>query len=187
MLCQLQQYNNVNQLSACIYLLPLGSPSHLSRLSQHQAELPEELTQGQFAEWKQETQNPVSSWAIQGSFQKTHPTQYLQRKNLMTPSPYHNGKPCDLREFYANVKHHVYYQSAFQSHTYTVSYKAYGLYPARFLSSWDFPGKNTGMDCHFLLQVMEVPSPTQGSNLGLPHCKQTLYRLSHQGSPYFST
>ena len=25
--------------------------------------------------------------------------------------------------------------------------------------------------------------PTQGSNLGLPHCRQTLYRLSHQGSP----
>ena len=24
--------------------------------------------------------------------------------------------------------------------------------------------------------------PTQGSNLGLPHCKQTLYHLSHQGS-----
>ena len=24
---------------------------------------------------------------------------------------------------------------------------------------------------------------TQGSNLGLPHCRQTLYRLSHQGSP----
>ena len=23
---------------------------------------------------------------------------------------------------------------------------------------------------------------TQGSNLGLPHCKQTLYNLSHQGS-----
>ena len=23
---------------------------------------------------------------------------------------------------------------------------------------------------------------TQGSNLGLPHCKQTLYHLSHQGS-----
>ena len=62
--------------------------------------------------------------------------------------------------------------------------KAYGLYPARFLSSWDFPGKNTGMDCHFLLQGI---FPTQGSNLGLPHCKQTLYRLSHQGSPYFST
>ena len=24
--------------------------------------------------------------------------------------------------------------------------------------------------------------PTQGSNPGLPHCRQTLYRLSHQGS-----
>ena len=24
---------------------------------------------------------------------------------------------------------------------------------------------------------------TQGSNLGLPHCKQMLYRLSYQGSP----
>ena len=25
--------------------------------------------------------------------------------------------------------------------------------------------------------------PTQGSNPGLPHCKQILYHLSHQGSP----
>ena len=24
--------------------------------------------------------------------------------------------------------------------------------------------------------------PTQGSNLGLPHCRQILYHLSHQGS-----
>ena len=24
--------------------------------------------------------------------------------------------------------------------------------------------------------------PTQGSNPGLPHCRQTLYHLSHQGS-----
>ena len=35
------------------------------------------------------------------------------------------------------------------------------------------------MDCHFLLQGI---FPTQGSNLGLPHCRQTLYCLSHQGS-----
>ena len=45
---------------------------------------------------------------------------------------------------------------------------------------WDFPGKNTGMGCHFLLQVISL---TQGSNPGLPHCRQTLYRLSHQGRP----
>ena len=32
----------------------------------------------------------------------------------------------------------------------------------------------------FLLQVIFT---TQGLNLGLPHCRQILYRLSHQGSP----
>ena len=26
--------------------------------------------------------------------------------------------------------------------------------------------------------------PTQGSNLGLLHCRQILYRWSHQGGPY---
>ena len=31
------------------------------------------------------------------------------------------------------------------------------------------------MDCHFLLQGI---FPTQGSNPGLPHCRQRLYRLS---------
>ena len=43
-----------------------------------------------------------------------------------------------------------------------------------------FPGKNTGMGCHFLLQGI---FPTQGLKLGLPHCGQTLYHLSHQGIP----
>ena len=42
------------------------------------------------------------------------------------------------------------------------------------------PGKNTGVSCHFLLQGI---FPTQGSNPGLLHCRQILYRLSHQGSP----
>ena len=45
------------------------------------------------------------------------------------------------------------------------------LYP------WDFLGKSTGVGCRF-------PSPgtlpTQGLNPGLPHCTQTLYRLSPQ-------
>ena len=36
------------------------------------------------------------------------------------------------------------------------------------------------MDCYFLLQKI---FPTQGSNPGLLHCRQTLYHLSHQGSP----
>ena len=35
--------------------------------------------------------------------------------------------------------------------------------------------------CHVLLQGIFL---TQGLNPGLPHCRQTLYHLSHQGSPY---
>ena len=45
----------------------------------------------------------------------------------------------------------------------------------------DSPGKNIGVGCHALLQGI---FPIQGSNPGFPHCRQILYRLSHQGSPY---
>ena len=38
------------------------------------------------------------------------------------------------------------------------------------------------MGCHFLLQGI---FPTQESNLGLLHCRQALYPLSHQGSLYW--
>ena len=44
------------------------------------------------------------------------------------------------------------------------------------LRPWNFPGKSTGVGCHFLLQGI---FPTQGSNPGLPHCRQTLYCLSY--------
>ena len=37
----------------------------------------------------------------------------------------------------------------------------FGLYPARLFCLWDFPGKNTGVGCHFLLQEI---FPTQRSN-----------------------
>ena len=55
-----------------------------------------------------------------------------------------------------------------------------GLQSSRLLHPWDSPGQNTGVGCHFLLQGI---FSTQGSNPGLPHCRQTLYQLSHQGSP----
>ena len=51
----------------------------------------------------------------------------------------------------------------------TIAYQAPG--------PWDFPGKSTGVCCHFLLQGVFL---TQGSNLDLLHCKQMLYCLSHQ-------
>ena len=47
----------------------------------------------------------------------------------------------------------------------------------------DSPGKNTGVYCYALLQEI---FPTQGSNPGLPHYRQILYCLSHQGSPNYN-
>ena len=41
-----------------------------------------------------------------------------------------------------------------------------GLQPTRLLCPWDSPGKNTGVDCHFLLQGI---FPTQGLSLRLLH------------------
>ena len=40
------------------------------------------------------------------------------------------------------------------------------------LCPWNFPGKSTGVGCHFLLQGIFL---TQGSNPGLLHCTQILY------------
>ena len=45
---------------------------------------------------------------------------------------------------------------------------------------WNYPGKNTGVGCHFLLQEIFL---SQGSNPGLLYCRQILYHLSHQRSP----
>ena len=56
----------------------------------------------------------------------------------------------------------------------------HGLQPTRLHRPWDFPGKSTEVGCLFFLQGI---FPTQGSNPGLLHCRQTLYPLSHQGSP----
>ena len=50
------------------------------------------------------------------------------------------------------------------------------------LCRWSFPGKNIGVGSLSLFQGI---FPTQGSNLGLPHCRQILYCLSHQGNSIF--
>ena len=55
------------------------------------------------------------------------------------------------------------------------SLQAHGLY-----IPWNSLGQNTGVDNLSLHQGIFL---TQGLNPGLPHCRQTLYCLSHQGSP----
>ena len=57
-----------------------------------------------------------------------------------------------------------------------------GLWLARLLSPWDFPGNNAGVGCHFLIPGIFL---TWGSNLcllHLLHCRQILYPLSQLGS-----
>ena len=59
------------------------------------------------------------------------------------------------------------------------SLRPHGLQPIRLLCPWNSPGKNTGVDRHFLLQGIFL---TQRLNLGNLHCRQILYQRSHQGS-----
>ena len=59
------------------------------------------------------------------------------------------------------------------------SLRPHGLSPPGSSVHGDSPGKNTGVGCCALLQGIV---PIQGLNLGLPHCRQVLYHLSHQGS-----
>ena len=52
----------------------------------------------------------------------------------------------------------------FQCSIMSNSLRSCGLQPTRLLCQWDFPGKNTGLGCHFLLQRI---FPNQASNLHL--------------------
>ena len=54
------------------------------------------------------------------------------------------------------------------------------LWPQGLYSPWNSPGQNTGVGSLSLFQGI---FPIQGSNPGLPHCRQILYQLSYKGSP----
>ena len=56
----------------------------------------------------------------------------------------------------------------------------HGLQPTRHLLPWNLPGNGTGVSCHLLLQGI---FPTQGSNPGLPHGRQTLLLSEPPGKP----
>ena len=84
-------------------------------------------------------------------------------------------------------------------------------HPSGYSVHGDSPGKNTGVDCHTLLQASHIAGgfftiwatpgkpkntgvgslfllqrifPTQKSNWGVPCCRQFLYQLSYQWSPF---
>ena len=55
-----------------------------------------------------------------------------------------------------------------------------GLKIARVLCPWDFPDKNTGLGCHFLLQGILL---TQGSNPHLLHWQVASFTTEPPGNP----
>ena len=61
------------------------------------------------------------------------------------------------------------------------SLQLYGPYPNRLLCSLDFPGKNTRMGCHALLQGIFL---TQGLHLHLLNCKWILHCWAMGESPF---
>ena len=59
--------------------------------------------------------------------------------------------------------------------------RSHGLWPTRFLRSWDSPGKNTGVGCHFLLRGSSQPRDgIQGLNLCLLYWQVDSSPLNHQ-------
>ena len=68
-------------------------------------------------------------------------------------------------------------ESMLVAQSYPTLLRPHGLYPARLHCPQNSPGMNTGVGSHSLNQGI---FPTQGSNLGLQHCGQILYHLSHQ-------
>ena len=64
------------------------------------------------------------------------------------------------------TRRYHYIPSAVQCSVMSDSLQPHGLQPARLLCQWDFPGKNTGVGGHALLQGIFL---TQGSNLSLLH------------------
>ena len=53
--------------------------------------------------------------------------------------------------------------------------------PSRFLHPWDFPGKNTGVGYHFLLQIFQIQQP----NLDSLQCRRILQSSEPPGKPAF--
>ena len=65
-----------------------------------------------------------------------------------------------------------------ESESHSVMYDS--LRPHGLYSLWNSPGQNIEVRS---LSCLQGIFPTQGSNPGLPYCRQILYQLSHKGSP----
>ena len=59
-----------------------------------------------------------------------------------------------------------------------VSLRPHGPQPSRCLCPWNYPGKNTGVGCHFLLQRIFPIQDWSLVSCSSSNCRQILYSLS---------
>ena len=63
------------------------------------------------------------------------------------------------------------------------SLRPHGLEPTRLLYSWNFPGKNTGVGCHFPLQGIFLTQGSKVESPAPPALQADSLPLSHRRSP----
>ena len=83
---------------------------------------------------------------------------------------------------------YISFTSVLQMNMYAYSFvsdslKPHGLQPTRILFIWNFPSKNTGVDCHFLLQEIFLPLGSNPCLLHLLNCQVDSLLQSHMGNP----
>ena len=111
-----------------------------------------------------------------------------------SPNTSHIVFPGEETEAFEQVSHVIYFLF-FLHHSKVhvcsaVSYslRLHGLGPTTLLCPWNFPGKRTGVGCHFLLQGIFLTQGLNPSVLCLLHWLADSLPLNHLGSStYFKT
>ena len=118
---------------------------------------------------------PCDPWGLEhaGSVVVAHRLSYSVASGVLTLTGAGILIPCLGGQI---LNHWTTGKSESESHSImSDSLRSHGLY-----HPWNSPGQNTRVGSPSLLQGI---FPTQGSNPGLPHCRQILYQLSHKESP----
>ena len=90
-------------------------------------------------------------------FHLSHQGRLLQNRLCRITGPWDSKKTCS------------------QNYPLWTLLQPHGLKPIRLLCPWDFPGKNTGVSCHTILQGIFLTQGLYPHNLCLLHCRQILY------------
>ena len=122
---------------------------------------------------------PIKKWAEDLNrhfFQRRYIDSQDIHENMLNDTTYQRNANQSYNEVLPHTSQNVCVSPSVVSD----SLQPHGLWPTSLLCPRSSQGKNTGVGCHALLQGI---FSTQGTNLCLQHCRQILYRLSHQGSP----